>query len=185
MCSQSVNNMLNRGVLKGWQLQEGGHWRVDPESVARLKAARDDAYTVEEVMVLLSIRRTMVSTLIFRGDIKAFRVGRRWRIDRKALDLYISKRLAEADIDIGGHAELRRIEADRALRALGKRARPAHPTRKRSPLLPGSNPHAGTSVQISSPKMSGEEAGTRGRPPAGRPPAKASRKEKPCHRSTE
>ena len=46
--------------------------------------------TPEDVMDLLYIGRNAVYKLLNSGELKAFRVGRNWKIPRKAVDDYIS-----------------------------------------------------------------------------------------------
>ena len=50
-----------------------------------------DILTPEEVMEYLNIGRNAIYTLLKSGDLKAFRVGRNWKIPRKELDAYIDK----------------------------------------------------------------------------------------------
>lgn len=46
--------------------------------------------TPEDVMDLLYIGRNAVYKLLNSGELKAFRVGRNWKIPKKAVDDYIS-----------------------------------------------------------------------------------------------
>ena len=50
-----------------------------------------DILTPEEVMEYLNIGRNAIYTLLKSGDLKAFRVGRNWKIPRKELDAYIDR----------------------------------------------------------------------------------------------
>lgn len=50
-----------------------------------------DILTPEEVMDYLNIGRNSLYTLLNSGEIKAFRVGRNWKIPRKSLDKYIDE----------------------------------------------------------------------------------------------
>ena len=50
-----------------------------------------DILTTEEVMELLNIGRNAMYKLLASGDLKAFRVGRNWKIPRKEVDAYIDK----------------------------------------------------------------------------------------------
>lgn len=50
-----------------------------------------DILTTEEVMELLNIGRNAMYKLLASGDLKAFRVGRNWKIPRKEVDAYIDR----------------------------------------------------------------------------------------------
>ncbi len=50
-----------------------------------------DSLTPEEVMDYLNIGRNSLYALLNSGEIKAFRVGRNWKIPRKSLDKYIDE----------------------------------------------------------------------------------------------
>ncbi len=50
-----------------------------------------DILTPEEVMDYLNIGRNSLYALLNSGEIKAFRVGRNWKIPRKSLDKYIDE----------------------------------------------------------------------------------------------
>lgn len=50
-----------------------------------------DILTTEEVMELLNIGRNAMYKLFASGNLKAFRVGRNWKIPRKEVDAYIDK----------------------------------------------------------------------------------------------
>ncbi|MGN1097545.1 MAG: helix-turn-helix domain-containing protein [Clostridia bacterium] len=50
-----------------------------------------DILTPDEVMELLGVGRNTMYTLLNSGAIKAFRVGRKWKIPRKSVDEYIDK----------------------------------------------------------------------------------------------
>ena len=52
-----------------------------------------DILTPEEVMDYLNIGKNSVYTLLNSGELKGFRIGRNWKIPRKALDLYVDKNL--------------------------------------------------------------------------------------------
>lgn len=52
---------------------------------------RYDILTPEEVMKRLNIGRNAVYKLLNSGEIKGFRVGRKWKIPRKAVEGYIDK----------------------------------------------------------------------------------------------
>lgn len=50
-----------------------------------------DILTTEEVMELLNIGKNAMYKLLASGDLKAFRVGRNWKIPRKEVDAYIDR----------------------------------------------------------------------------------------------
>ena len=49
----------------------------------------NDILTVEELMELLNIGKNTAYTLLDSGEIKAFRIGRMWKIPRKSVYEYI------------------------------------------------------------------------------------------------
>lgn len=50
-----------------------------------------DILTTDEVMELLNIGKNAMYKLLASGELKAFRVGRNWKIPRKEVDAYIDK----------------------------------------------------------------------------------------------
>lgn len=50
-----------------------------------------DILTPEEVMEQLDKGKNTMYKLLASGDLKAFRVGRKWKIPRKEVDSYIDK----------------------------------------------------------------------------------------------
>ncbi|MCI1590256.1 helix-turn-helix domain-containing protein [Heyndrickxia oleronia] len=54
--------------------------------------SENDILDVEEVMEILYIGRNYAYKLLNSGELKAFRVGRKWRIPKKCLEEYIIKR---------------------------------------------------------------------------------------------
>ena len=54
-----------------------------------------DILTPEEVMDYLNIGRNAVYILLNSGKLKAFRVGRNWKIPRKELDAYIDRSIQQ------------------------------------------------------------------------------------------
>lgn len=48
-----------------------------------------DILTTEEVMELLNIGKNALYKLLASGKLKAFRIGRNWKIPRKSVDEYI------------------------------------------------------------------------------------------------
>lgn len=49
----------------------------------------DDILTVEQLMEILFIGKNTAYKLLKKGKIKAFKIGRVWKIPRKALEEYI------------------------------------------------------------------------------------------------
>ncbi|RIW31611.1 DNA-binding protein [Bacillus salacetis] len=54
--------------------------------------SENDILDVEEVMEILYIGRNYAYKLLNSGELKAFRVGRKWRIPKKCLEEYIIDR---------------------------------------------------------------------------------------------
>lgn len=50
-----------------------------------------DILTPEDVMEQLDIGKNAMYKLLSSGELKAFRVGRKWKIPRKEVDAYIDK----------------------------------------------------------------------------------------------
>lgn len=48
-----------------------------------------DILTTEEIMELLNIGKNALYKLLASGKLKAFRIGRNWKIPRKSVDEYI------------------------------------------------------------------------------------------------
>lgn len=48
-----------------------------------------DILTLDEVMDLLNIGKNALYKLLSSGKLKAFRIGRNWKIPRKSVDEYI------------------------------------------------------------------------------------------------
>jgi excisionase family DNA binding protein len=53
----------------------------------------NDILTVEDIMELLNIGKNTAYSLLESGEIKAFRIGRMWKIPRKSVYEYIEKRV--------------------------------------------------------------------------------------------
>ena len=53
----------------------------------------NDILTVEELMEFLNIGKNTAYSLLDSGEIKAFRIGRMWKIPRKSVYEYIEKRV--------------------------------------------------------------------------------------------
>lgn len=53
---------------------------------------RSDLITVDELCELLSIGRNSAYSLLNSGDIKAFRIGRIWKISRESVFEYIKRK---------------------------------------------------------------------------------------------
>ena len=50
-----------------------------------------DILTPEDLMEQLDIGKNAMYKLLSSGELKAFRVGRKWKIPRKEVDAYIDK----------------------------------------------------------------------------------------------
>lgn len=50
-----------------------------------------DILTPEDVMEQLDIGKNAMYKLLSSGELRAFRVGRKWKIPRKEVDAYIDK----------------------------------------------------------------------------------------------
>jgi len=51
------------------------------------------AFTVKDVSVILNVPLSTVYDLCYNGDLKAFKVGGRWRIHRKGLYEFLQKQI--------------------------------------------------------------------------------------------
>lgn len=49
----------------------------------------DDLLTIEELCSILTIGKNVAYSLLNTKQIKAFRIGRSWRIPKKSVELYI------------------------------------------------------------------------------------------------
>ena len=58
-----------------------------------------DILSPEEAMEELRIGKNAIYTLLGSGDLKAFKVGRNWKIPRKSVDAYIDKNIAESETE--------------------------------------------------------------------------------------
>ena len=58
-----------------------------------LNKVRPKVYTVAEIAQLFSISRRVVRYLIRKGELPALRIGRSYRIPRKAADAYLARAL--------------------------------------------------------------------------------------------
>jgi len=52
-----------------------------------------DILTPDEVMDYLVIGKNTLYKLLNSGELKGFRIGRNWKIPRKALDAYVDKNI--------------------------------------------------------------------------------------------
>ena len=52
-----------------------------------------DILTPDEVMDYLVIGKNTLYKLLNSGELKGFRIGRNWKIPRKALDAYVDKHI--------------------------------------------------------------------------------------------
>ena len=57
-----------------------------------LNEPKDDLITLEEFMDMLIIGRTTAYQLLNSGEIKAFRIGRYWKIPRASVTEYVSRK---------------------------------------------------------------------------------------------
>ena len=57
-----------------------------------LNEPKDDLMTFDEFMETLHIGRTTAYALLNSGEIKAFRIGRFWKIPRIAVTEYVSRK---------------------------------------------------------------------------------------------
>ena len=57
----------------------------------------DELLTVNDVCDILSVSRTVVTGLIARGELEAFRIGRQYRIKRTALDACLEQARVSSD----------------------------------------------------------------------------------------
>lgn len=53
---------------------------------------KDDLVTLEEFQNILQIGRTTAYQLLNSGEVKAFRIGRFWKIPRAAISEYVSRK---------------------------------------------------------------------------------------------
>lgn len=53
---------------------------------------KDDLVTLEEFQNILQIGRTTAYQLLNSGEVKAFRIGRFWKIPRAAISEYMSRK---------------------------------------------------------------------------------------------
>lgn len=58
-----------------------------------LNKVRPKVYTVAEIAQLFSISQRVVRNLIRKGELPALRIGRSYRIPRKAADAYLARAL--------------------------------------------------------------------------------------------
>ena len=57
-----------------------------------MSEVQNDTLTVAEVAVYLQLHELTIRSLIRRGEIPAYRVGREWRVDREVLNRWIVER---------------------------------------------------------------------------------------------
>lgn len=53
----------------------------------------NDILTVEDLMELLNIGKNTAYSLLESGEVKAFRIGRMWKIPRKSVHDYINQKV--------------------------------------------------------------------------------------------
>ncbi len=51
-----------------------------------------EIYTLEEIAQLLQVTRRTIYTWVKDGKLKAFKVGRGWRVTREELDAFLNSR---------------------------------------------------------------------------------------------
>lgn len=51
-----------------------------------------EIYTLEEIAQLLQVTRRTIYTWVKDGKLKAFKVGRGWRVTREELDTFLNSR---------------------------------------------------------------------------------------------
>jgi excisionase family DNA binding protein len=73
-------------------------------------------YSVEEAADLLGIGRTFMFHLVATGEIDSFKIGKRRKIPRDALDSFIERLRSEQAVAIGGLGELRLPKQRKGLR---------------------------------------------------------------------
>lgn len=57
-----------------------------------LDISKDDLITLDEFMEMLNIGRTTAYQLLNSGEVKAFRIGRYWKIPRASVTEYVSRK---------------------------------------------------------------------------------------------
>ena len=57
----------------------------------------DDMVTIEELCEMLAIGRNTAYSLLKAGEIKAFKIGRIWKIPREAVSEYVLKKSRLSD----------------------------------------------------------------------------------------
>ena len=55
----------------------------------------NDILTVEDIMELLNIGKNTAYSLLESREIKAFRIGRMWKIPRKSVYEYINRKICD------------------------------------------------------------------------------------------
>lgn len=53
----------------------------------------NDILTVEDLMELLNVGKNTAYSLLESGEVKAFRIGRMWKISRKSVYEYINNKI--------------------------------------------------------------------------------------------
>ena len=56
----------------------------------------NEILTVEEMMELINVGKNTAYLLLERGEVKAFRIGRLWKIPRKSVFDYIKRKVTSA-----------------------------------------------------------------------------------------
>ncbi|MBQ3256640.1 MAG: helix-turn-helix domain-containing protein [Oscillospiraceae bacterium] len=58
---------------------------------------KNSIINVEEMMELLQVGKSTAYHLLASGEIKAFRIGRKWKIEKEAIYDYIRRRTEQSD----------------------------------------------------------------------------------------
>lgn len=58
-----------------------------------MNTEKNDILTPEDVMEYLDIGKNSVYDILNSGELKAFKIGRKWKIPRKELDNYINNQV--------------------------------------------------------------------------------------------
>lgn len=58
-----------------------------------MKGIRPKVYTVTELVCVLAVSPRLVRDLIRKGDLPALKIGRAYRVPRKAVDQYLARAL--------------------------------------------------------------------------------------------
>ena len=79
-CAQELTNQL---YLEDWHTRK----------VKIMEYELNDILTVDDLMELLNIGKNTAYSLLESGEVKAFRIGRMWKIPRKSVYDYINQKV--------------------------------------------------------------------------------------------